>query len=121
MMEGTSHNALTFMLPVVNRKHRLPLRTLQGSLRFVRKKLGTATIWMAVFSPLYAFHSAMLQGTYPPLGLAPCLVLIGMGASFVYTASNLTTLPEDHLPLTTTLLIGFGLVASLAAFWAPYK
>jgi hypothetical protein len=90
-------------------------------MRFVAKKFGAATLWMAVLSPLYAFHNVMLQETYLPLGPASCLVLIGSGVSFIYIASNLIPPPERRLPLTTTLLIGFGLAAGLAALWAPYK
>ncbi len=116
-----SYNTTASTLHGVCRERRPALRALRGLVRFVVKKFGAATLWMAVLCPLYAFHNAMLQGTCLPLGPASCLVLIGSGVSFIYIASNPTTSPEDRLPLTTSLLIGFGLAAALAALWAPYK
>ncbi len=121
MMDVRTYNTMASTLPGVCRERRPALRVLQRLVRFVGRKLGAAALWMAVLSPLYAFHNVMLQGTYLPLGSAFGLVLIGIGVSFIYIASTLTTSPEDRLPLTTVLLIGFGLAAGFAALWAPYK
>ena len=121
MRDVRTYNTLASTLPGVCRERRPALRVLQRLVRFVAKKAGAAMLWTAVLSPLYAFHNLMLQGTYLPLGPASCLALIGIGVSFAYIASNLTTPPEHRLSLTTALLIGFGLAAGLAALWAPYK
>lgn len=121
MMGGRTYNTLASTLPGPCRECRAPSRVFRGLARFVAKKIGPAALWMAVLSPLYFFLNVMLQGTFSPLDPASYLVLIGIGVSFVYIASNLTTPPGDRLPLTTTMLIGFGLAAGLAAVWAPYK
>lgn len=121
MMGGRTYNTLASTLPGPCRECRAPSRVLRGLARFVAKKLGPVTLWMAVLSPLDSFHNAVLQRTYLPPDPACFLVLIGTGVCFICIASNLTTPPGDRLPLTTTMLIGFGLAAGLAAVWAPYK
>ena len=117
MMELPSYNGLATSRPNVARDHHGVHAWLLPFLRAVGEELGAATLWMAGICPLYVLYDAVLQRPYQLLDPVSCLVLIGASVSFIYISFNLATSPEHRFPLTTALLIGFGLAAGLAGLW----
>ena len=117
MIEVRSYNGLVILRAKAGRDHHGLFRGLRELLRAVGERLGAATFWMAGLSPLYVLYDAVLQRPYQLLDPVSCLVLIGASVSFIYISFNLATSPEHRFPLTTALLIGFGLAAGLAGLW----
>ena len=117
MIEVRSYNGLVISRAKAGRDHHGLFRGLRALVRFVGKRLGAATFWMAGLCPLYVFHRAVLQSTYRPLGPLSCLGLIGAGVSFIYISSYLVSSSNRRFPMTTALLIVLGLAVGLAGLW----
>ena len=118
MIEVRSYNGVVISRAKAGRGHHGLFRGLRALVRFVGKRLGAATFWMAGLCPLYVFHKAVLQSTYGPLGPVSCLAFIGIGVSIIYIPLYLTGQPGHRLSLITILLIGLGLAVGLAGLWA---
>ena len=118
MIEVGSYNGLLISRAKAGRDHHGLVWGLHKLGRAVGQRLGAATFWMAGFCPLYVFHKALLQSTYRPISPAPCLALISIGVSFIYISSYLVSSSNRRFPMTTALLIGFGLAVGLAGLWA---
>jgi len=117
MIELRSYNGLVISRAKAGRDHHGLVRGLRELGRVVGQRLGAATFWVAGLCPLYVFHKAVLQNTYRPLGPLSCLALIGIGLSFIYISSYLVRASNRPFPMTTALLISFGLAVGLAGLW----
>ncbi len=113
MIEAESSNVLANTWPSLTAEHHAVPVWLRALMRVLGKGLSAAMPFMAGLCPLYVVLDLVFRDFHPPLDPVSCLALAGIGACFVYLPFYLSSPPEQHLWMTTALLIGFGFVAGL--------